>query len=103
MEKNLLFAKITDNFLAKILSWAIKKTGNRPDSEDLAQEVLLQIFHAVSRHDKIEKPENFVWKIAHYVWCNYTRELTRSNFYALDEAISDKSDFQEGFLSEARV
>ncbi len=43
MEKQTLFAKITDEYSAKILNWAIKKTGIRQDGEDLAQEVILQV------------------------------------------------------------
>jgi DNA-directed RNA polymerase specialized sigma24 family protein len=42
MEKQSLFAKITDEYSSKILNWAVKKTGNRPDGEDLAQEAKLQ-------------------------------------------------------------
>jgi DNA-directed RNA polymerase specialized sigma24 family protein len=62
MEKQGLFAKITDEYSAKILNWAVKKTGSRPDGEDLAQEVLLQVFSAVLRQDRIEKLERFIWK-----------------------------------------
>ena len=93
MEKQSLFAKITDEYSSRILNWAVKKTGSRPDGEDLAQEVLLQIFNAVLRQDRIEKLEHFIWKVAHYVWCNYARELTNSNLEVLDEAISDGKDF----------
>ena len=59
----------------------------------MAQEVLLQVFSAVLRQDRIEKLERFIWKVAHYVWCNYARELTKTNFELLDEAISDGTDF----------
>ena len=45
------------------------------------------------RQDRIEKLEHFIWKVAHYVWCNYARELTNSNLEVLDEAISDGKDF----------
>lgn len=93
MEKQSLFAKITDEYSSKILNWAVKKTGSRPDGEDLAQEVLLQIFNAVLRQDRIEKLENFIWKVAHYVWCNYARELSKTNLEVLDETISDGRDF----------
>ena len=31
--------------------------------------------------------------MAHYVWCNYARELSKSNLEVLDEAISDGRDF----------
>jgi RNA polymerase sigma factor (sigma-70 family) len=47
----------------------------------------------VLRQDRIEKLERFIWKVAHYVWCNYARELTKTNFELLDEAISDGTDF----------
>ncbi len=93
MEKRNLFAKITDEYSSKILNWAVKKAGSRPDGEDLAQEALLQIFNAVIREDRIEKLEHFIWKVAHYVWCNYARELSKSNLEVLDEAISDGRDF----------
>ena len=93
MEKQKLYARITNEYSLKILNWAIKKTGNRPDGEDLAQEVLLQIFMAVQRQKRIEKLENLIWKVAHYVWCNYARELSKSNFDALDESLSDATDF----------
>ena len=93
MEKQSLFAKITDEYSSRILNWAVKKTGSRPDGEDLAQEVLLQIFNAVLRQDRIEKLEHFIWKVAHYVWCNYARELTNSNLEVLDEAISEGKEF----------
>ena len=38
---------ITDEYAGVLLKWAVKKTGNRRDGEDLAQEVLLQIFKIV--------------------------------------------------------
>lgn len=93
MNKQKLFSKITDEYSAKILNWAIKKTGNRIEGEDLAQEVLLQVFDAVLKHDKIEKLEHFIWKVAYYVWCNYVRQLSKSNLEILDEVISDGTDF----------
>lgn len=93
MEKENIFAKITDEYSSKILNWAIKKTGNRPDGEDLAQEALLQIFKAVTQNKRIDKLEHFVWKVAHYTWCNYVRKLSRSNYEPLNESISDRNDF----------
>lgn len=97
MEKQKLFAKITNEYSAKILNWAVKKTGSRLVGEDLAQEALLQIFNAVLKQDRIEKLENFVWKVSHYVWCNYARELSKSNFEVLDEVISNGNDFTIDF------
>lgn len=97
MEKQKLYVKITDEYSANILNWAIKKTGSRTDGEDLAQGVLLQIFNAVSKQERIEKLDHFIWKVAHYVWCNHVRELSKSNLEMLDEVISDGTDFSIDF------
>jgi RNA polymerase sigma factor (sigma-70 family) len=87
------YSKITNEYSAKILNWAVKKTGNRPDGEDLAQEALLQVFIAATKQERIEKLENFIWKIAHFTWCNYTRALVRNNACELSETLPDNTDF----------
>ncbi|MCL2773970.1 MAG: RNA polymerase sigma factor [Oscillospiraceae bacterium] len=74
-----LFKKIADDYSLMILNWAIKKTGNRPDGEDLAQEVLYQILSFVKDREEIEKLDNLIWKIAHYTWCNRIRRLKKEN------------------------
>ena len=90
-----LYTKITDEYSAKILNWAVKKTGNRPDGEDLAQEVLMQIFIAASKQKKIEKIENFVWKVAHFTWCSYARTLVRRSASELLETLPDCIDIAQ--------
>jgi len=100
MELQKFYEKITDEYSAKILNWAVKKTGSRPDGEDLAQEVFLQVFTAVSRQtkrEKIEKLENFIWKIAHYTWRRYMRVLVRRNDCELPEFLPDSIDFAQDY------
>jgi DNA-directed RNA polymerase specialized sigma24 family protein len=86
-----------------LLNWAYKKLGDKAKAEDLAQEVLLQVFAAVkkniSENKQIEKPENMIWKIAHYVWCHYLRKDTNYKmFVPLDETqIDNDMDFAEKF------
>lgn len=41
----------------------------------------------------IERLENFVWKVAHYTWCNFVRKLSKINYETLNESISDRKDF----------
>ena len=76
---NKLFNQIADSYSLMILNWAIKKTGNRADGEDLAQEVLCQILSFVKDKTEIEKLDNLIWKIAHYTWCNRLRGLKKVN------------------------
>ena len=94
---NQLYTKITNEYSAKILNWAIKKTGSRTSGEDLSQEVLLQVFIAVSKQDRIEKLENFVWKIAHHCWCNHVRTLVRRSSDELSETLPDGTDFARDY------
>ena len=100
MELQKLYAKITNEYSAKILNWAIKKTGTRTGGEDLSQEVLLQVFIAVSKQDRIEKLENFIWKTAHYVWCNHVRTLVRRSAGQLPETLPDGTDFARDYAND---
>jgi len=82
---NNLFNKIADDYSLLILNWAIKKTGNRANGEDLAQEVLYQILFFLKDKTEIEKLDNLVWKIAHYTWCKRIRNSKKdTNFISLD-------------------
>jgi len=95
-----LYSKITDEYSAKILNWAVKKTGSRPDGEDLAQEVLMQVFIAVTKQEHIEKLENFIWKTAHFTWCNHARTLARRNACELSEVLPDGIDFAQDYADD---
>lgn len=97
MDMQSLYTKITDTYAEKILNWAVKKTGNRSDGEDLAQEVFLQVFLASSKQRYIEKLEHFVWKVARYVWCNRLRELTTHRTSELPETLPDGTDFVHNY------
>jgi RNA polymerase sigma factor (sigma-70 family) len=104
MECQKLFEQITNEYSAKILNWAIKKTGNRHAGEDLAQEVLLQVFMAVLRERHIKELENFIWKVAHFVWCNNIRTLTKyKKNTSLDESVWDGSDFAKDFIDKDAI
>lgn len=100
MENQRLYAKITDEYSSKILKWAVKKTGNRPDGEDLAQEVFMKVFIAVSKQEKIDKLENFVWKVAHFVWCNHVRALVKCNENELSETLPDSTNFTMNYAED---
>ena len=70
--------KIYDEYYYKIYNWAIKKTNNKEDAEDLTNSVFLAIFEYFNKNIKIEKIENLIWKIAHNLWNikakNYIKE-----------------------------
>ena len=111
-ERQQIYDLITEKYAGILLRWAVKKTGNRQDGEDLAQEVLLQVFIFLSKGNEIRKMDNFIWKVAHHCWCNYLRKLKRVNeIMPLDETmpsdinVIDKlteNDFLQSEISRMR-
>lgn len=69
--------KQIEEYSLALLRWAYRKTGNHAAAEDLAQEVWLQVYQsarsATQRGTTVELPENYLWKVARYVWCRHLR------------------------------
>ena len=96
-----LYDRLETRTLGELLAWAIRKTGNRTDGEDLAQEVLLQALASAAQSEGIEKPEHFLWKVAHYCWCNHLRDQgKRRRLIRLDPALWDGADFASDWIAD---
>ena len=102
MSNELIWSQVAEENLNKVLSWAVRKTGDRSAGEDLAQDVFTQFYTAVTKAESVEKPENLLWKIAHYCWCNYLRDKSRqSRIMVLDANIPDDKDYASDTISAA--
>ncbi len=97
---------LVDEYSLPLLNWAYKKLADREKAEELVQEIWLQFFTALRKNESdgisIQKAENFLWKIAHYVWCHYCRQTTsRKMTVPMDElSLADETDFAQE-LSDA--
>ena len=69
--------KIYDKYYYKIYYWAIKKTKNKEDAEDLTNSVFLAIFEYLSKDINIEKIDNLIWKIAYNLWCTKEKKYIK--------------------------
>ena len=93
--------RLVDEYSLVLLNWAYKKLANSEKAEELVQEVWLQIFSAIRRNEmkglSIEKTENFIWKIAHFVWCRYLRrnESEKKNISIDGMDFADDDDFTQ--------
>ncbi len=96
--------KIYDEYYYKIYNWAIKKTNNKEDAEDLTNSVFLAIFEYLNKNISIKQVENLIWKIAYNLWCtkakDYIKEKKNVTFdeeYQLgyEEKMLDKIIYKE--------
>ena len=81
--------KIFDEYYYKIYYWAIKKTNNREDAEDLTNNVFVAIFEYFNENISIDKIDNLIWKIAHNIWSakakKYIKERDNVSYYENNE------------------
>ena len=69
--------KIFNEYYYKIYYWAIKKTNNREDAEDLTNNVFVAIFEYFNENISIEKIDNLIWKIAHNIWSTRAKKYIK--------------------------
>ncbi|MEG1494919.1 MAG: sigma-70 family RNA polymerase sigma factor [Bacilli bacterium] len=83
--------KIYDEYYYKLYFWAIKKTNNKEDAEDLVNNVFLSIFEYLNKNVKVEKLENLIWKVAYNLWCTKAKKYIKEKRNVIYEDIYNKS------------
>lgn len=85
---------VYNKYFDKIYSWAIKKTNNKEDAEDLTNNIFLAIFEYFNKNISIEKLDNLIWKIAHNMWYlkakNYIKEKDNVTLYEVNTSYNEK-------------
>lgn len=83
-----------------LLSWAKRKAGNTVNGEDLAQEAMLQILIAARNTEDIRDMRRFVWKIAHYAYCNWLRAKSKARYVEISPNIPQDGDFAQEYADQ---
>jgi DNA-directed RNA polymerase specialized sigma24 family protein len=55
-------------FVQPVFGFALNRTGNRQEAEDLAQEIMLQCEKSLAGGAVVQNLESYVWSIARYSW-----------------------------------
>lgn len=91
--------EIYDKYYFKIYYWALKKTKNKEDAEDLTNSIFVSIFEYFNKNINVEKIDNLVWKIAHNNWCTRAKKyITEKNTISYDE--TNEIGYQENTMDK---
>jgi RNA polymerase sigma-70 factor (ECF subfamily) len=105
------FRDLVAPHLKALFRSAYRLTGNRPDAEDVVQEVCVRAYAHLSTLRALEQPKSWLFKIAYRVFVDGTRRRARSPVRTTAEdfdatRLSDEpgpDDAFEGELAERRV
>lgn len=91
MEKRELDEKITE-VSKTILSYCMARTSNQYDAEDLAQEMLLEIYRSSANIRDDRAFYGFLWSVVENVYRQWYRKSKRDSYYELSEELTDSQD-----------
>ena len=82
--------------LKPLYAFAKSRTATIQDAEDLAQEIALKLYRALTIRQDITEPEKFAWTIAHNTLANYYRSRSGLGssvpIHGYAEVLPDKQD-----------
>ena len=82
-------------YIEPVLHFCIKRLNDRQNAEDLAGEIMVHILSGLRKY-KVEKPEKWIWSIAHNRYAKYINKRNKSIIMDLEAdylEIADTYDF----------
>ncbi len=70
--------QVMNGMLGPVYAFARRRCASLQDAEDLSQEIVYRAFRGLLRQETIERPEKFVWTVAHNALSNYYRDKQRT-------------------------
>lgn len=102
VNKNLIDYAIHKN-LESILGFSMKRTSNRPDAEDLTQDIIIEIYRSytkLKRYEGVEALEGWMWAIARHTYCRWLNKKNKNNMVyiegVMDEHLYENADDSTG-------
>lgn len=90
---------IYDKYYFKIYYWALKKTNNKEDAEDLTNSVFVAIFEYFGKNVSIQKLDNLIWKIASNLWSARAKRYEKEKLLVSYDETFDVG-YEEDLLSK---
>ena len=86
----------TENYMEKLFYFCLKKTGNNVETEDLTQDISLQIITALNKGTIPTSFSAWVWRIAHNRYSVWAKEKHSRNESVTGSDIGDYEIEDEG-------
>lgn len=89
----------TENYLAKIFYYSLKKTGNENDADELASDIGYQVLLSLSRNNEIEDFSRWVWRIA----ANTYKKWAKKRYYSPGSNVEDVDGYTDSLAAEGNL
>ncbi len=89
-----LYQKINDS-VDTVFAYALKRTNNRYEAEDLSQEIILNLYNSLNSLKDKEKFYGWMWAVAGNVYKGYLRKKKQSSTIDLNQNIYTSNETPE--------
>ncbi len=79
--------KIITEYLQKIYGFAVKKSFSFDEAEDLASDIVQEVYLSLLKADDIANIEGYIWRISHYTYSKYVSRKKKAEGVSLDNVI----------------
>lgn len=84
---------IIEYYMRPMYGFALKKMGNLAEAEELAAQIILEVYQVLCDKEDFIDINNYVFKIAHNVWVRYLKEKTKKKYEtALEDPLMSKGE-----------
>lgn len=97
--------KIIGEYIKKLFGFAVRKTYSLSEAEELAAEIVSEVYKTLLRRENIVNVNGYIYKVAENVYANFTdknKYRFSSEGFSFDETenIPDKTDMTEKLLED---
>ena len=88
------FKELVEKHKLSVLNLCLRFSGNKPDAEDLAQDVFMRIYQAAPRYEAKAAFTTWMYRIAVNLCLNYQRRKKILTFFSIDSNYGSEEDHQ---------
>lgn len=97
-EKEILLHVFEQEMISKIYGFCRLKANTVEDSEDLSQDICLEVLRAIHAGKPIENLNAFVWSVSNHMFYNWLRKKKRGTTAYLSELIASEEDMEREYI-----